>query len=94
MEAEGVAQAAKYPGIQGFRGFFVIKGISDLADEQSKGSRRSEQEVEEHDRWQEYAASASVEAFVQFLTYCKDRSLIVPTGTANEAQWQGSHPDH
>lgn len=74
MEAEGIAQAALHSG----REFFVIKGVSDFADKHTKGGRQTEQERMEHDKWQAYAASASVEAFVQFLTHCKNKRIIVP----------------
>ena len=78
MEAEGVAQAARHYGYGGK--FIVIKGISDHADDSTKGHLR-EQEAQEgraesrpagHDDWQVFAARASAMAFARFLECCRD----------------------
>ena len=81
MEAEGVAQAARHYGYGGK--FIVIKGISDYADELTKGDRQGQEaegggakeKLEGHDDWQIFAARASAMAFAKFLECC--RSAII-----------------
>jgi adenosylhomocysteine nucleosidase len=85
MEAEGVAQAATNFS----KPFLIIKGISDYADKETKGSNttrkktaeqkaKAKEEDEIKQRRQKDAADASAKVFVQLLRHCKDGTTIYP----------------
>lgn len=82
MEAEGVGAAALHSN----KGFFIFKGISDLADRQTKGTNRTKKEREEHDKWQVVAAEAAAEAFVEFLRSCMRIGSIRPRYESRSAK--------
>jgi len=82
MESEGVAQAARNFG----KPFLVIKGISDYADNETKGyttptgktdEQKAKEAAEVRER-QKVAGKASAEVFVQLLRKCRQVSSPFP----------------
>lgn len=73
MEAEGVAAAARMDHNR--VDFFILKAVSDYADQKTKGKRKGA-EKNRHELRQSMAAAASAKAFVHFVALCKEKKLF------------------